>query len=107
MKEASSYHGSAKKYINEIILPQLPISDRLVQFYYSLNKLLERNNTLRIIRKCSGYNSRGALYKVNGQRFTVTDNEAALWIYREALFGTEEFSFSKAIEKELFPKIIF
>ena len=103
MKKATTYKGSAIKYIADVIIPQLPDSERLIHFYHSLNEYLENVERLRIIRKSKSYNSRGKEYEINQHRFTVTDNETALWIYMESLNNTGKFSFIKAIEKEEFP----
>lgn len=103
MKKATTYKGSAIKYIADVIIPQLPDSERLIHFYHSLNEYLDNEERLRIIRKSKNYNSRGKEYEINQHRFTVTDNEAALWIYMESLNNTGGFSFIEAIEKEEFP----
>lgn len=103
MKTATTYQGSAITYITEVIIPQLPDSKILIHFYQSLNNYLVEKEALRIIRKSRNYNLRGKEYKINQHRFTVTDNEAALWVYMESLNDIGEFSFMKAIENEEFP----
>ena len=103
MKKATTYKGSAIKYIADVIIPQLPDSERLIHFYHSLNEYLDHEGRLRIIRKSKNYNRRGKEYEINRHRFTVTDNEAALWVYMESLNNSEDFSFIEAIEKEEFP----
>lgn len=103
IQTAESYKGSAKTYIKEFILPQLPNVYTCVYFSTSLEKYLANDTNLRIVRKFDTYNKRGSKYIYDNTLFTVSDNEAALWVYMESLRGIAFFDYKLAIKQERFP----
>jgi len=101
MKIIESYNGSALGYIRKYIIPFLPSKETIIEFTKSINAFIENNN-FRYIRKLSGYNNRGKIYKLGNNEFTVTDNEPALWAFMEC-FEQRVNSFEDYHDHSTFP----
>jgi hypothetical protein len=102
MKKAQVYHGSAKTYIVDHIIPELPPVKHSVAYFEALLTYLKDPKALRIIRKLSGFDNRGVAYLLNERLFTVGDNEPALWVYMESIFSAH-IDFEKVIGQQELP----
>lgn len=83
------FNGSAEKYINEYIIPNLPDVKKTITFTTSVYEYLKDKDKVRYVRKYSPFNSRGYIYE-KGVKFTVCDNEPALWFFMEAFEENQE-----------------
>lgn len=85
MKTASPYHGSARQYVRETILPLLPTLDQLSPYHMQLMEYVYQTNSTKFVRNFGQFQNRGCLYELNGTSFVVGDNEMPLWFYMSCI----------------------
>ena len=78
-----TYKGGAKEYVVNVVIPSLPSVDNVIKFNDSLLDYVSSNDCVKYIRKFKDYKNRSSLYTYKKNRFTVTDNEPALWFFME------------------------
>ena len=96
------YSGSALRLIQDNILPSLPSVKNVVNLTESLLKYVSSEYGIRYIRKLSGYRNRGSIYTYGGKKFTVADNEPALWMFMES-YQSKVLSFNHYEQNRSFP----
>lgn len=96
------YKGSCISFISNYIIPALPKVENVIRLTDSLLDYLEDDNKTRYIRKLKNFNKRSSLYNFGNKKFTVTDNEPALWMYMEC-FEKKTLSFYEYELKKSFP----
>lgn len=80
----------------------LPDEKTMVQYWEHLKEYVACNDNILIIRKFGDYNLRGNYYHVI-RDFTVSDNEAALWIYHRCLDKEKAVDVFNIIKKREIP----
>lgn len=103
MEFLKEYNGSAKEYIDGYIIPLLPKVDTLIRYSKMLEDYLKDDSHIRITRKFSEYKLRGNQYIYDNKVFTVSDNEAALWVYLEAVSDNQIITFESVVKNKVLP----
>lgn len=93
---------SLKQFLDLEMHKLLPNQDITIMNHLNLVKYLETNPPLYVLRKFKNYNNRGSNYSFNNQKFTVSDNEPALWVFIET-FNETKLAFSELYKNKLFP----
>ena len=96
------YSGSALRLIQDNILPTLPSVKNVLNLTESLFKYISSDDGTRYIRMLSGYRNRGSIYIYGGRKFTVVDNEPALWMFMES-YQSKVLSFKHYEQNRSFP----
>jgi len=96
------YNGSGLEFISKYIIPTLPEVEKVVSITSSLLDYLKDDLNLRYVRKSKSYNLRSSVYSYKKKKFTVTDNEPALWIFMES-YNNKTSSFTEYENQKSFP----
>ena len=96
------FSGSGLEFISRYIIPSLPDVEKVISFTNSLIDYLKDKQKLRYVRKLKGYNLRGSEYNYKKLKFTVVDNEPALWMFMET-YNNGISSFSNYENIKAFP----
>lgn len=83
MKSVEEYQGSARRYIREVIVPELPSIQMIFEYHDQIKKYLLDKDNIRFVRVDS--HLRGMLFEDHGKQFYGGDNELPLWMYMKCL----------------------
>lgn len=95
------YRGSAKEYIRNFVITNLPSSNCSSTWHLNLNDYLNNHNDL-IIRRAGDHTERGHWRSGDGFRLMISDNEPAVWAFMEAFKG-ESANLEKSMLDQSFP----
>ena len=94
--------NTLKEFLDSEISELLPDQDTMIKNHLNLVAYLESETPLFVVRKFRNHSNRGNIYSFENHRFTVSDNEPALWVFMETYYETQ-LDFHDLIENQLFP----
>ncbi len=94
--------SSLKDFLDSEATKLFPNQDVMIKNHLNLIEYLEQKSPFLVLRKFKNHTNRGSIYSFENHRFTVSDNEPALWVFMET-FNRNELNFQSLIKEQSFP----
>ncbi|CAN1556616.1 hypothetical protein MCEGE10_02424 [Flavobacteriaceae bacterium] len=91
-----------KEFLDLEISELLPNQDIMIKNHLNLVEYLDRESPFFVLRKFKNHSNRGSIYSFEKHKFTVSDNEPALWVFMETYYQSE-LDFPNLIKNQRFP----